>query len=81
LSMEHFSRYALIAQKWLNTALTCCKQLQVIALVLVCRCGMWGSSFELYRYIGASQRNDELNGLTFLKQLPIFIGTRENSET
>jgi hypothetical protein len=40
-----------------------------------------GSSFELYRYIGASQRNDELNGLTFLKQLPIFIGTRENSET
>jgi hypothetical protein len=39
--MEHFSRYALIAQKWLNTALTRCKQLQVIALVLVCRCGMW----------------------------------------
>ena len=33
--------YALIAQKWHNTALTRCKQLQVIALVLVCRCGMW----------------------------------------
>src|SRR5215213_11995553 len=44
--MEHFSRYALIAQKWLNTALTCCKQLQVIALVLVCRCGMWGLTLQ-----------------------------------
>src|SRR5215216_5707358 len=36
------SGYALIAQKWLNTAITRCKQLQTIALVLVCRCGMWG---------------------------------------
>ena len=35
--------YALIAQKWLNTALTCCKKLQVIALVLACGCGMWAS--------------------------------------
>src|SRR5215216_6280381 len=35
------SGYALIAQKWLNTAITRCKQLQTIALVLVCRCGMW----------------------------------------
>jgi hypothetical protein len=33
--------YALIAQKWLNTAITRCKQLQIIALVLVCGCGMW----------------------------------------
>ena len=41
LSMEHFSSYALIAQKWLNTATTRCKQLQVIALVLVCGCGVW----------------------------------------
>jgi hypothetical protein len=44
--MEHFLRHALIAQKWLNTAITSCKQLQVIALVLVCRCGMWVSGYR-----------------------------------
>jgi hypothetical protein len=39
--MEHFSKYAPITQKCPNTAITRCKQLQVIALVLFCGCGMW----------------------------------------
>src|SRR5215203_5837854 len=33
--------YVLIARKWTNTASTHCKPLQTIALVLVCRCGIW----------------------------------------
>jgi hypothetical protein len=39
--MEHFSKYAPITRKCPNTAITRCKQLQVIALVLFCGCGMW----------------------------------------
>jgi hypothetical protein len=39
--MEHFSKYAPITRKCPNTAITRCKQLQVIELVLSCWCGMW----------------------------------------
>jgi hypothetical protein len=48
LSMEHFSKYAPITRKCPNTALTRCKQLQVIALVLFCGCGMWDERFHLF---------------------------------
>jgi hypothetical protein len=45
--MEHLSKYTPIAQKWPNTPITRCKQLQIITLVLVCRCGMWVDMEEL----------------------------------
>ena len=42
LSKERFSKHALIAKICPKAAKTGCKQLRIIPIVLICRCGMWG---------------------------------------
>ena len=66
--MEHFSRYALIAQKWLNTALTCCKQLQVIVLV----CSFVGAECGLNGVLRSSHQ--PLDSLRMFSESPSIVG-------